>query len=123
MKSTDTRILIECLARENAIAASPARKPWWGILDRHDDDVAYGPRYKPSAWFGDLTDAERQHYMRGCYRLSKAGLLLVVASTGGRLERIKLTDAGRAAALVELKRAERAGDRQLEVPPVEAADA
>jgi hypothetical protein len=63
---------------------------------REDDaDREHGPRYSPT-WFGDATatEAGRVRLLRSVYRLAGAGLLTIVKSEGGRLERVRLTDAG-----------------------------
>ena len=71
----------------------PAWKTWEAIPD--DDDREYGPRYSPT-WFGDATatEAGRVRLLRTVYRLADAGLLTLVKSEGGRLERVRLTKAG-----------------------------
>lgn len=75
----------------------PAWKTWEAIPD--DDDREYGPRYSPT-WFGDATatEAGRVRLLRTVYRLADAGLLTLVKSEGGRLERVRLTKAGHKAA-------------------------
>jgi hypothetical protein len=82
----------------------PAWKTWAAMED--EAGRRYGPRYSPG-WFGDAgaTEARRVRLLRTVYRLADAGLLVVVKSEGGRLERVRLTDAG-AAAVAELRAAE-----------------
>ena len=72
----------------------------------YEDDLEYGPSYSPS-WFGDAagTEARRVRLLRTVYRLGAAGLVDIVKSEGGRLERLQLTTAGRAA-VAELRTAE-----------------
>jgi len=99
MRTEHARILIECLARQNAIAATPepASWEWWNVRE-HRDCLTYGPRYEPAKWFGGLTNAQRQRYMRAVYDLDAEGLLLAFKSEGNRLQRVKLTEAGLARA-------------------------
>jgi hypothetical protein len=89
-------VLTELARREAEIAARP-RPPAWRVWDvRPDaDDREYGPRYSP-AWFGDAatTEARRVRFLRTVYRLADAGLVAVLKSEGGRLERIRLTATG-----------------------------
>jgi hypothetical protein len=92
-------VLTELVRREAVIAARakpPAWKKWEARPDA--DDREFGPRYSPS-WFGYAgdTEARRVRLLRTVYRLAEAGLVTVVKSEGGRLERLRLTDAGRAA--------------------------
>lgn len=64
----------------------------------HADDIVYGPLYSPG-WFGErgATEARRVRLLRTVYRLDSAGLVDIVKSDGGRLERLRLTKAGRSA--------------------------
>jgi hypothetical protein len=92
-------ILREIATRENEMATRPelpACRRW----DRrnYDTDREHGPRYS-SAWFGRATDTEarRVRVLRMVYKLADAGLVDITRSEGGRLERVRLTAAGRAA--------------------------
>src|SRR5947207_4752541 len=95
-----TLVLLEVARQCEAIRARP-RPPAWRWWDVRDDDAdrEYGPRYSP-AWFGGATatEAGRVRVLRTVYRLAEAGLLTAVKSAGGRLERFRLTEAGREAA-------------------------
>jgi hypothetical protein len=93
-------ILIEVERRCEAVRSRP-RPPdwqWWNVRD-YEADLEYGPAYTPQ-WFGDLTatEAGRVRVLRTLYRLADAGLLMIVKSEGGRLERVYLTPAGSSAA-------------------------
>lgn len=79
------------------IATRPEPPKWhtWAWRELLDDRE-YGPRYSPT-WFGELSEANRQRTLRTVYRLSEAGLLEVVKTENGRLERVNLTKAGKAA--------------------------
>lgn len=92
-------VLLEVMEQCEAILTRARPPAWqtWATRD-HDADREHGPRYSPT-WFGDLaaTDARRVRLLRTVYRLAGAGLLTVAKSEGGRLERVRLTDAGRAA--------------------------
>lgn len=93
------RVLIEVARRAKAIRYRPRPRAWQTWAVREDQaDRDYGPRYSPT-WFADATDTEagRVRFLRTVYRLTDAGLLAVVKSEGGRLERVRLTDAGRKA--------------------------
>src|SRR5262245_31569528 len=93
-------VLLEVERRCDAIRTRPRPPAWktWEVRD-DDDDREYGPRYSPT-WFGDATatEAGRVRFLRTVYRLADAGLLTVVKTEGGRLERVRLTRAGRNAA-------------------------
>ena len=93
-------VLVEVARRCDAIAARPKPPVWktWETLG-DDADRAFGPLYSPQ-WFGDATatEAGRVRLLRTVYRLSDAGLLTIVKSEGGRLERVRLTKTGRQAA-------------------------
>lgn len=92
-------VLLELAERCEAIRTRPKPQAWrtWDVRD-DEADREYGPRYSPT-WFGDATanEAGRVRLLRIVYRLADAGLLTVVKSEGGRLERIRLTEAGRVA--------------------------
>lgn len=83
------RRLSEALARPRP----PAWRKWDVVADHGDRE--FGPLYSPQ-WFGDLTAAVavRQRVLRSVRRLADAGLVNVFRSHGGRLERVRLTDAG-----------------------------
>lgn len=91
-----TMVLVELARREAEIAARP-RPPAWKTWEAGPDadDRDYGPRYSP-AWFGDTTTTEagRVRLLRSLYRLAGAGLVAILKSEGGRLERIRLTPSG-----------------------------
>lgn len=92
-------VLAELARREAEIAARPRPPAWKTWEARPDaDDREYGPRYSPT-WFGDAaaTEARRVRLLRTVYRLAGAGLVAVLKSEGGRLERIQLTPAGKQA--------------------------
>jgi hypothetical protein len=78
-------------------ARSRPRPPAWQtwLVCRHEADIVLGPCYSPT-WFGNLTatEAGRVRLLRVIYRLSNAGLLTLVKSEGGRLERVRLTTKG-----------------------------
>lgn len=97
------KILAEVARRCAEIAARPKPQAWqiWAVR-RDADDREYGPRYSP-AWFGELHEADRVRFLRTVYRLHAAGLIAAVKSEGGRLDRVQITDAGRAA-VAEMKR-------------------
>jgi hypothetical protein len=90
-------VLTELAKREEEITTRPDPAKWksweWRELA---DDREYGPLYSPT-WFGELNEAGRVRHLRTVYRLADAGLLVVVKSEGGRLERVQLTGAGKAA--------------------------
>jgi hypothetical protein len=95
-----TMLLNELARRESEIAARPRPPAWKTWEARPDaDDREYGPRYSPT-WFGDRasTEARRVRLLRALYRLADAGLIDLTKSEGGRLERIRLTTAGKDAA-------------------------
>lgn len=93
-------VLVKVAQQCDTIGARP-RPPAWKTWETRDDDAdrEIGPRYSPT-WFGDATatEAGRVRLLRTVYRLADAGLLTLVKSEGGRLERVRLTKAGRDAA-------------------------
>jgi hypothetical protein len=99
MNDTEKLILVELYARELEIAELPDPPAWkrWEVeplqLDRE-----FGPSYSPT-WFDDLTatNAGRQRFLRAIYDLEGRGLLEVIRSQRGRLERLRTTEAGRKA--------------------------
>ncbi len=103
----DVMVLVEVAQQCAAIRARP-RPPVWQSWSRksHDADRELGPRYTPT-WFPDVTTTEagRVRVLRAVYRLANAGLLAVVKSEGGRLERVNLTETGKDA-VAELLKAE-----------------
>jgi hypothetical protein len=96
-------LLRELLRRTQEIEAAP-RPPDWRSWDmrRWAEDREYGPLYAPRDWFGGgepLPEAERVRYLRAVRRLAGEGLLtMIVSERGGKLQRLRLTRAGRAAA-------------------------
>ena len=92
----DALVLDEVARRCEAICDRPRPPAWRTWETRHDNaDRESGPRYTPT-WFGDAvaTEAGRVRLLRTVYRLYDAGLLTIVKSEGGRLERVGLTNAG-----------------------------
>ena len=93
-------VLLELAKRCDAIRARSKPRAWrtWEVRD-DEADREHGPRYSPT-WFGEMTatEAGRVRLLRTVYRLADAGLLALVKSEGGRLERVRLTDAGHEAA-------------------------
>jgi hypothetical protein len=79
-----------------AIRTRPKPPAWrtWEVA-KDEEDHEYGPRYSPT-WFGvaTATEAGRVRFLRTVYRLADAGLLTIVKSEGGRLERVRLTKMG-----------------------------
>ena len=100
-------VLLELHRQCEAIRTRPKPPAWktWAVRD-HATDLEYGPRYSPS-WFGEAagTEARRVRLLRTVYRLADAGLVDIVKSEGGRLERLRLTKTGRVA-VAELRSAE-----------------
>jgi DNA-binding MarR family transcriptional regulator len=73
-------ILLAILAE---IEASNLPKPELGI------------RYRPSKWFGELTEAERQAYSRALRKLDDAGLLIrITEENRDRVAYVRLTTGG-----------------------------
>lgn len=95
-------VLLEVERQLAAILARPRPQKWqvWDI-DRDLDDREFGPRYSPS-WFGNLTEAGRLRFLRTVKRLEEAGLLDITRTEAGRLERVKLSEAG-AVAVAEIR--------------------
>ena len=91
------RLLELTEAAEHAVRTVPAWRTW--ERDRHVEAVEWGPRYRPSVWFGRTTDAERKRLRRCLARLQAFGLVELIGSPGGRrLSNVRFTAAGRAAA-------------------------
>jgi hypothetical protein len=101
----DVLVLGELARRMEAIRRRRKPPRYYTSEYREDsEDRELGPRYTP-LWFGELTaeEAGRQAVLRTVYRLAAAGLVQVAkcAGEGRRLERVKLTKAGKEA-LAEL---------------------
>ena len=90
-------VLVEVAKRCEEVETRPEPPKWksWEWRDFRDDRE-YGPRYSPT-WFGELSEANRQRTLRTVYRLSEDGLIDVVKSENGRLERVRLTEEGKKA--------------------------
>lgn len=99
MKPKANNILRECLRRELEISCRLPPPKWqkWET-ELYEDDLAFGPKYGFGRWFGDHPNSVRQAYLRAVYELGERGLLEITRSGGGRLERVQLTDEGRAIA-------------------------
>ena len=92
-------VLMEIDRRCEAVRFRPRPPAWrWWETEAHDLDLRYGAEYSPS-WFGELaaTEARRVRVLRTIYRLACSGLVVLVKSEGGRLERLRLTETGREA--------------------------
>jgi hypothetical protein len=111
-------VLLEFGRRERAIADREPPPAWqrWAVRGR-DDDVGYGPKYSPK-WFGGAgaTEARRVRPLRVVHKLGESGLLTLVVSEAGRLQRVRLTEAGRAA-VAELRTGRRCGRADSPSPP------
>jgi hypothetical protein len=97
-------VLLEIDRRYEAARAAPEPPRWrWWLVEDRKLDLEYGPSYSPK-WFGKLaeTEAGRVRFLRCIYKLSAGGLVVLVKSEGGRLERLRLTPAG-VAAVAELR--------------------
>lgn len=94
-------VLLECLFRENQIAAAirpPKWQKWGRMIDAELRE--YGPRYSPAEWFGGgqpLEEKMRVRYLRAVHKLQKDGQL-AVTTVSDKLAYLKLTAAGREAA-------------------------
>ena len=95
MKTESRQILIECLKRQTAIAASPEPPAWrwWAVQDR-DEELEFGPRYASGGWFGGVEEHIRVRLRRAIDSLEKGGLLTTNRKHERRLSHIKLTEAG-----------------------------
>jgi hypothetical protein len=93
-------VLVEIARQQRRIKRRRRPEPWrrWDVA-RDQDDRTFGPLYSPR-WFGPAaaTEAGRVRHLRAVYALADCGLVQVVKSEGGRLERVRLTPAGRTAA-------------------------
>lgn len=109
------RILREVLKREAAVKRRPKPEKWqrW-LMNADADEREYGPRYSSYEWFGDLSDANRVRLLRVLYALEDAGMLVPVKSENGRLQHVRLTAAGRKAAM-KLKAGKAEPDLSAEV--------
>ena len=98
-------VISELSRRCEALKASPKPPTWqiWAVREL-EADRDRGPRYSPS-WFGDVaaTEAGRVRVLRTVRALADAGLIVVGRTEAGRLDRVKLTEAGEIAA-AELRR-------------------
>lgn len=91
----DTVLLAVALAHGEALNR-PVPPAWQKLaVWEHEGDTLFGPRYAP-ALFGELAEGEagRQRCRRAVARLEDAGLLEGFRSRRGRLERVRLTEAG-----------------------------
>ena len=95
----DATVLNEVARQEAQIRRRPRPEPWrrWDV-QRDEEDRERGPLYSPQ-WFGALAadEAGRVRFLRTVRRLEAAGLLAIGRSPAGKLERVKLTKAGRKA--------------------------
>jgi len=90
-------VLLEIDRRHAEALARPWPPAWQKLAAwEHEGDTVYGPLYSPQ-WFGELTatEAGRQRVLRTVRRLAEAGMVEVFRSPAGRLERVRLTAAGR----------------------------
>jgi hypothetical protein len=101
MTDDEKVILMECLKRQDEIAArpNPPKGRRWERLEL-DELREYGPRFSVPDWFGDedgfIPERYRSRFLRTVWKLAEAGLVRATR-TGARLSHIRLTDAGRAA--------------------------
>ena len=102
LTDTEREILTACRDRMAADAEvpEPDRAARWvhaAWVELRD----YGPRWQPASMFGGgepLPEHVRVRYLRALRRLEVAGLLETFTGEGGRLENVKLTEAGLMAA-------------------------
>jgi hypothetical protein len=96
MKHEHKALLLETLRRMDALAAFDPPTYWlpWD-RERHEEQVAIGPRYGFSDWFGDQPNHVRQRFLRAIYDLQAAGLLVASCRyDGGKMSNVLLTAAG-----------------------------
>lgn len=104
LKPEHHQILTACRDQMRLLAASKPPAAWkkWEVAER-EELLEYGPVYRPTEWFGDMSNAQRQALLRAIYDLEAAGLVAPWARRGGKLTNLKLTEAGErlAAGLVD----------------------
>ena len=108
-------LLIRTRAAETALATLPTWRTW----ERAEaaDVIEWGPRYRPSDWFGPTTGAERKRLLRAMSRLQAVGLVELIATPGGRrLSGLRFTPAGREAA-ERIPEASGTKERESHTPP------
>jgi hypothetical protein len=93
--------VLVCVAEvhEEARAAPPPPKWRTWEYDRYQENLEFGPPYSTIRWFGSLaaSEAQRVACLRTVYRLGDAGLLEIIKKGWGvKIERVRLTEAGRA---------------------------
>jgi hypothetical protein len=98
MSKDDLTRLVLLGIRDHCEAARSRPRPpewkWWEIRE-YENDLEFGPSYSPT-WFGEVTASEagRVRVLRTIYHLAHAGLVTLVKTPGGRLERLKMTPMG-----------------------------
>jgi len=106
MKQDIAELVLRTIDAKHREARAATPPPLWLPLrsEEHRDAVAMGPRYSPQ-WFGDLAadNAGRVRLLRTVHELVDAGFISATFSDGGRLQRVKLSEAGEAA-VAELNR-------------------
>jgi hypothetical protein len=93
--------ILICVSDRHEEARAAPRPPDWRRweVERHEEDLRFGPRYSTVQWFGSLaaSNAQRVACLRTVYRLGDAGLLEIIKKGwGDKVDRVRLTDAGRA---------------------------
>jgi hypothetical protein len=89
-------VLVAAFRRQRDIALAPTPEPWrwWEVAERAEQ-LAHGPAYRPSEWFGLMTpDRILKRCRRAIARLESAGLIVTWRKYGGRLSHLKVTPAG-----------------------------
>ena len=100
MAEARRRVLLAALERTRAFEAETPPPEWrrWD-RDRYDEQAEMGPEYAAGAWYGDVTNADRQQLLRAVEGLERDGLVVRGSRyEGGKFTHLRLTDAGRAEA-------------------------
>src|SRR5262249_26263086 len=86
-------ILTRCLELENQLEE---REPpaWHWERNDWEQQVACGPRYLCSRWFGPLSERVRVRYRRAIDRLEERGLIETHREWGTKLSNLQLTALG-----------------------------
>jgi hypothetical protein len=100
MLTADERLILNA-CKQQADAIPGREPPKWLKYSHHEweAEAKHGPRYRPTEWFGKLTNAQRQKLLRTVHRLRDRGLVEGTGGEAGQLLYLKITANGEAALL------------------------
>lgn len=98
MTQFQQEILLRCFELQQRISEqNPDHLSWWA-REVWEEEVAHGPSYRCSIWFGKQSPARTKKYQRAIVKLEKLGLLIRWGRYGELTTNLRLSEQGESVA-------------------------